>query len=347
MTNKFGIRSAGVAVLLGALGASGVAFAQTTEVEPNNPIGSAQPLVVDSTGTVTVTGNIDPCAVAGCSINDVDFYTFQAKAGDVVTIDIDGTTSLDSLLTLFGPGPNFDVLTNGLPDVGNPPDPGSETNPYDPLIPSYPLLADGTYTVAVSAWQVQFIPGGTAVNTFGLPADNTSSGSYTLIISGVTPPAPPVQQPPAPPVQQPPAPQPVQQINIEIKPGIRAFSLANPKAKGAIPVALLSSKDFNAPDVVDRTSLTFGETGDEKSLLRCHEDSRDVNHDGRPDLVCLFDWKAAGFQPSDVTGIVKGKTTAGDAFEGQGTLKVLAIHKRRFEHGEHRGEHEAESHERR
>ena len=36
-------------------------------------------------------------------------------------------------------------------------------------------------------------------------------------------------------------------------------------------------------------SLTFGHSGDEKSLAFCDPGGQDVNGDGLPDLVCHFD----------------------------------------------------------
>ena len=41
-----------------------------------------------------------------------------------------------------------------------------------------------------------------------------------------------------------------------------------------LPVAILSTEDFSAPDEVERDSLTFGSTGDEDSLICCSRCSR-------------------------------------------------------------------------
>ncbi|MET8761161.1 hypothetical protein [Lentzea sp. NPDC004782] len=53
------------------------------------------------------------------------------------------------------------------------------------------------------------------------------------------------------------------------------------KKEGLIPVAILSTAEFNAVTQVDRTSLTFGATGLEQSLVRCGSPGEDVNDDGR------------------------------------------------------------------
>jgi hypothetical protein len=49
---------------------------------------------------------------------------------------------------------------------------------------------------------------------------------------------------------------------IDITPGSSVHSI-NRKSEGKIPVAILSTPDFNASAQVDRTSLTFGHTGNE------------------------------------------------------------------------------------
>ena len=118
----------------------------------------------------------------------------------------------------------------------------------------------------------------------------------------------------------------MQYINIEVKPGSREIAPINPKAKGTIPVALLSNAQFNALQV-DQKSLRFGSTGTEASLVRCNPGGTDVNGDGRPDLICHFDNQAAKFQIGDQSGFVTGTSSTGP-FQGRGWLKVLAGKKR-------------------
>ena len=89
-----------------------------------------------------------------------------------------------------------------------------------------------------------------------------------------------------------------------------------------MPVALLSSDTFNALDV-DQSSLKFGETGNESSLIRCERHGVDVNRDKRPDLICFFDFAKANFQPGDTEGKVTGTTNSGQAFEGSAWLKIM------------------------
>lgn len=285
------IRRTILAMALAMLGAAGTALAVEETTGANQPIQSAQPLTVGTGGSITVTGAI---AHFGASQPDVDFYTFDAQEGDTITVDIDLTTNgLDASLTLFGPGPDYPVLIMSS-DAAL--DQGSETE-ADPRIDAFRLNVAGRYTVAVSSFPVFFRPGGTMTSTRTL-----SSGAYTLIISGLVPP--------------------VQMMNIDIKPGSNEIAPINPKSKGLVPVALLSSSQFNALDA-DVNSLTFGASGDERSFRRCAKEGQDVNGDGRPDLVCHFENEVAGFRRGDSAGVVKGKTRTGKLFEGRGDLKVV------------------------
>ncbi len=108
----------------------------------------------------------------------------------------------------------------------------------------------------------------------------------------------------------------VMAVKIMIKPGSDGGPI-NPRSKGVIPVAVLSKPGtsspetafdlpFDAPNQVNLTSLTFGRTGDEQSLVFCGE-NEDVNGDGLPDLVCHFDTQKASFLVGDQQGILKGK----------------------------------------
>jgi hypothetical protein len=93
---------------------------------------------------------------------------------------------------------------------------------------------------------------------------------------------------------------------IDIKPG-DANNTINLKGMKDISVAMLSSINFSAPAQIDRTSFTFGKTGDENSLLSCSKRLKDFNGDGLLDLVCTFNLKSTGFQCGDIEGVLKGK----------------------------------------
>jgi hypothetical protein len=220
--------------------------------------------------------------------------------------------SVDTTIAIYGPLPDLSKKyesTNMNPLL--PRDSGSDDF-RDALIENFRANGTGTYVVGVSSQPRFLTDNGGVLNPTSLGA--FSNGSYVLTISGVTLPVL------------------VQYINIEIKPGSTGDAPVNLKAKGNIPLALLShsatpsSPAFDALKV-KRESLTFGSTGDEKSWLRCAKDGVDVNADGLLDLVCHFDNVVADFQADDVQGKVKGITEDGRQFEGSGRLKIVPKHR--------------------
>jgi hypothetical protein len=112
------------------------------------------------------------------------------------------------------------------------------------------------------------------------------------------------------------------EVTIDIKPGNQTNPI-NPRSSGKTPVAILSTPDFNAPLDVDRTSLTFGRTGDELSLVSCNRRGEDVNGDGLRDLVCHFKTKLTGFNFGDTEGILRGLTLGGVSIEARDVVRVL------------------------
>jgi hypothetical protein len=311
MRKKLGVRSAVVAAFLAASGVSNLAFA-IPEAEPNDSITAAYGLPAGDGGTIEVTGVIGVESPEADATTDVDFFSFEGNEGDVVTLDIDGgmkpwsTTerSLDSYIAVFGPGfagplTMLDESDDEMPDDG--------AMIEDARIDNFTLPKTGTYWVGVSSSPRFFTHGGFVTSDF---LHFTSNGRYTLLISWAAPTTPELQH-----------------INIEIKPGSKEVSFINPKAKGSIPVALLSSDKFK-PLEVDLESITFGAKGGEQSRLRCNKNGADLNHDGIPDLLCHFDSQIAGFQPGDTAGHLKGKKSDGKSFQGRGNLKAV-VEKRR------------------
>ena len=120
------------------------------------------------------------------------------------------------------------------------------------------------------------------------------------------------------------APQWTVEIEIDIKPGSDPNSI-NPKSKGKIPIAILSTMDFDAPDEVDIDSLTFGRDGDEGRLAFCNTSPEDVDGDGEDDLVCHFYTQETGFQCGDTEGVLKGLTVDATpiAIEGSDSVRIV------------------------
>jgi hypothetical protein len=109
-------------------------------------------------------------------------------------------------------------------------------------------------------------------------------------------------------------------IDIDIKPGSDPNSI-NPRNKGTIPVAILTTDLFDAL-TVDDSSLTFGRTGDEASLAFCTTSLEDVDKDGDLDKVCHFNSEQTGFQMGDTMGTLKGQTIDSIPFIGMDSVKI-------------------------
>lgn len=294
-----------VACTTGAFTAPAFAADAEDTYESNDTVSSATEL--SSSGTP-----IQLTAKMGFADNpqyaDVDFYQFTAKAGDSITIDIDNAykdgEEVDTYIVVFGPAPAYKVLRR---NDDSPVDPGSiryegygDANmSLDSRIEEFVPETDGVYTIGVATPPRYFYDGGyVSVARMG------AIGTYDMSVSGSSAVSGP------------------KQINIEVKPGNDGLAPLNPRSKGKIPVAILGSSEFSAINV-DKTSLTFGQTGDEQSLSKCAKTGEDVNGDGFYDLVCHFENQKAGFELGDEEGTLKGKTMSGEMFEGRSVLKVL------------------------
>lgn len=287
-------RYAGIYMGMAMTALSSTAMAtDVMEVEINHPISKAQYLAIPA-DPVTISAKLGDGYSA-----DIDYYTFSGKAGDVVDVDIDHgyappTSYLDTLIAIFDAAPNYRVLR--MNDDSRPIDEGS-TSAVDSRIVGFVLPTTGEYVVGVTNYPRRFVNGGSVVGT------TARTGTYTLVISGVSPS--------------------VLQVAIDIKPG-SDIAAVNPKSRGKVPVALLSGPSFD-PAMVDVTSLTFGSTGNESSLDKCHADGEDRNADGIADIVCQFENQIANFKASDAEGILRGRTSDGRAIEGRGFLKVIPV----------------------
>ena len=332
-----GMRLLIVGALLAAYGA-GAAAQAVGEAEPNYPVSSAQALVFDASGTAIVSAFMDS--------GDADLFSFWAKEGDQITVDIDGGVkavgSVDTYVAVHHPV-SLDYAVLRAVDDATALDPGS-LGTEDSYIQGLVIPADGVYLVSVAGYPNK-VGDGAVLN--GGPGNTT--GTYTLIVTGASPapvaevpapdpepvpPAPDDPSVPAPEVPVPPAEQ-VLQVSIDIKPGQRGIARINPKSRHEIPVALLSSRDFDALKV-DVSTLTFGRTGDERSLDKCYKRGVHANRDRRRDLLCRFENYMASFETTDEEAILRGKTLDGTPFEARGMLKVVPEkRKSRYDHRRH------------
>lgn len=293
--------------ILAALLAATPAFASTSsEVEQNDSIAAAQYLTIGDRnmnvsavlGTVGAGETVTMRGVSFTQLSptaDLDFFSFYAQAGDVVTLDVDngigGQQSVDTILAVFDSAGTMLRMNDDAATA----DAGSEST-LDSRIEKFVIPVSGVYHAGVSGYPRFFQDGGNVSSSSG------GAGDYNLIVTGVSPA--------------------VKQITIDVKPGSSDLAPINPKSKGKIPVALLSGVAFNAMDI-DPATVTFGVSGRESSLSKCGSSGQDVNGDGLLDLVCHFENQAAGFDYDSVEGIARGKTRDGMAFEGRGLLKVV------------------------
>lgn len=260
------------------------------EQEVNDSLPTAQPLANANThGVEGMMGNAGDRAT-----KDVDYFTFQAQAGDVLEIDIDNGT-FDSILAIFDDTGTLQRMNAYSTDL----DEGSASI-MDARIDAFVAPKSGLYTVGVSSVPRYFLNGGTVLND-GLM---TRAGIYTLAISGITTPGA------------------VKQINIEVKPGNNELPPLNPRSRGKIPVAIMGAAAFDVSTIKQET-VSFGASGNEQSLSKCQPEVLDLNGDGYTDLLCHFENSVAGFQSGDIEGVLKGETDEGIHFEGRAMLKVL------------------------
>jgi hypothetical protein len=110
-------------------------------------------------------------------------------------------------------------------------------------------------------------------------------------------------------------------VAIDVKPG-QAVNPINLTSRGKIPVAILATVNFDPVATVDTASLTFGRTGDERSLASCNQRGEDINADARLDLVCHFYTNKTSFAVADTTAILRGNLRDGTPIMGSDGIRV-------------------------
>jgi hypothetical protein len=114
------------------------------------------------------------------------------------------------------------------------------------------------------------------------------------------------------------------EVTIDIRPWSNRNPINYKKGHGILPVAILSTEDFDAPSRVDKDSLTFGATGNEQSLAFCDHKPKGRKRGGlKDDLVCYFYVDVAEFSCGDTMGILKGKTLDGIVIEGKDLVRII------------------------
>jgi hypothetical protein len=112
---------------------------------------------------------------------------------------------------------------------------------------------------------------------------------------------------------------PVIPVLIDIKPLTRRNNI-NPKSHGLIRVAVLSTEEFDAT-TVDPGSVRFGRQG----LMEDGGKTRfkDVDGDGRDDLILHFRINETGIQCGDTSAALTGRTFNGRAIHGSDSIRTV------------------------
>ena len=108
-------------------------------------------------------------------------------------------------------------------------------------------------------------------------------------------------------------------IEVDVLPGSSANSVRIGR-NGVIPVALITTADFYAPDI-DRSSLSFGPGAVGVALPGGGPE--DVDGDGDPDYVVHFGVQESGISCGDTEVFVSGTTTSGDIIVGGDTITPI------------------------
>jgi hypothetical protein len=111
----------------------------------------------------------------------------------------------------------------------------------------------------------------------------------------------------------------VQQIIIDIKPGNFPNSI-NPKSKGKIPVAILTTDSFDAT-TVDSTTVLFGTTGTEAAPVQSALE--DVDGDGDTDMILHFNTQDTGIACGDASASLTGETFGEQMIEGSDSINTV------------------------
>jgi hypothetical protein len=256
----------------------------------NNGTGNHQPasITVDVAGDVYVTGNSDGDGTTG---KDIATIKYNGANGDQLWVDrYNGSANGDDTAGTVLVDIKGDVLVSGTSVNGGT---GSDftaikysadgTRQWDTL---YGTNATETATSAALDQNGDFILTGSGTEASSVPQFLTVK--FTDVIN----------------------------VALDIKPGSFPNSI-NPRNKGVIPVAVLTTDTFDAA-TVDATSVLFGATGTEVGAN--HYALEDVNGDGKADLVFQFPTLSTGIVCGTKTATIKGSTTLGQAFEGSDAI---------------------------
>lgn len=109
------------------------------------------------------------------------------------------------------------------------------------------------------------------------------------------------------------------EVRIDVKPGSKKNPI-NLQSKGKIPVAVLSTPEFDATQV-NRETVTFGPGEATEAHQRSHLE--DVDGDGDMDFLLHFETRRTGTRCDDREVGLTGETFDGRSFTGTDTIEVV------------------------
>lgn len=108
-------------------------------------------------------------------------------------------------------------------------------------------------------------------------------------------------------------------VAIDVKPGSYPNAI-NPRSKGKIPVAILTTPTFDAA-TVNPATVRFGRTGVEAAPV--HSALQDVDGDGDTDLILHFNTQDTGIICGDTAAFLTGETSSGQALQGSDSIQTV------------------------
>ena len=106
-------------------------------------------------------------------------------------------------------------------------------------------------------------------------------------------------------------------VGLDVRPG-STQNPVNPRSKGVIPIAILSTGDFDA-STVDQATVRFGLS---QALPRGKGHVADVNRDGKDDLILHFRTQDSGIQCGDTAASITGQTLDGIMFQASDSIST-------------------------
>ena len=105
------------------------------------------------------------------------------------------------------------------------------------------------------------------------------------------------------------------EVDIDIKPGSEPNSI-NLKSNGVVPVAILSTIDFEAT-AVDPGTVLFADASPVKWVME------DINQDGNMDLLLHFRTQDLNLTQDSAAATLTGKTMDGTPITGTDTVNIV------------------------